>query len=207
MNLSDADVQEIIRLLDDSGYDELEIETAGFRLVLQRSEDRTGWSRQRETLARPHRADAYCGTDATAGSGAAKPQPTSVAGGGAQPIPQVATGAGERADAGLNDGLHDGPNDGPIDGLWAIRSPIVGTFYRAPRPGSDPFVQPGSRVQPDTVVAIIEVMKLMNSVAAGMDGEVVEIVVEDGQLIEKGQCLMRVRPLNNPLNPLDGQAG
>ena len=47
------------------------------------------------------------------------------------------------------------------------------------------------------MVAIIEVMKLMNSVAAGMDGEVVEIVVEDGQLVEKGQCLMRVRPLQD----------
>jgi acetyl-CoA carboxylase biotin carboxyl carrier protein len=183
MNLTDADVQEIIRLLDDSGYDELEIETADFRLVLQRSEDRKGWSRQRETLARPHRVDTHGGNDASVGSAATKHDPTS-------PGASAAFVVG-KADHGLN------------DGLWAIRSPMVGTFYRAPRPGADPFVLPGSRVGPDTVVAIIEVMKLMNSVAAGMDGEVMEIVVEDGQLIEKGQCLMRVRPLDH----LDGQAG
>ena len=180
MNLSDADVLEIICLLDASSYDELEIETAGFRLVLQRGEGQTGWSRQRETLSRPHRADAPGGSDAPVGSGGAKR--------GTASTDQFA----DRVD----------------DGLSAIRSPMIGTFYRAPRPGSDPFVQPGSRVQPDTVVAIIEVMKLMNSVAAGMDGEVVEILVEDGQLIEKGQCLMRVRPPDNPLhNSLNSPGG
>jgi acetyl-CoA carboxylase biotin carboxyl carrier protein len=70
---------------------------------------------------------------------------------------------------------------------------MVGTFYRAPRPGADPFVEPGSRVDSDSVVAIIEVMKLMYSVAAGFSGEVEEICAENGDLVHKGERLMLIR--------------
>lgn len=80
-------------------------------------------------------------------------------------------------------------------GLLDIRAPMVGTFYRAPKPGADPFVDIGSPVQEDSVIAIIEVMKLMNSISARVAGEVVEIVAEDAQFVDKGQLLMRVRPL------------
>ena len=79
-------------------------------------------------------------------------------------------------------------------GLVDLRSPIVGTFYRAPQPGAAPFVEIGSTVQPNTVIAIIEVMKLMNSIPAKAAGTVREIHAEDGQLVEKGQLLMRVKP-------------
>jgi len=80
------------------------------------------------------------------------------------------------------------------DGLLSVKAPIVGTFYRSPQPGAPAFVEIGSRVEPDTVVAIIEVMKLMNSVPAGVAGEVVEIRAENAELVQQGACLMRVRP-------------
>lgn len=79
-------------------------------------------------------------------------------------------------------------------GLPEIRAPLLGTFHRAPKPGAEPFVQVGTRVEADSVVGIIEVMKLMNSVAAGRSGEIAEIVVRDGQFVEYGQVLMRLRP-------------
>jgi len=79
-------------------------------------------------------------------------------------------------------------------GLTEVPSPLLGVFYRAPKPGEPPFVQPGSKVEPDTVIGIIEVMKLMNSVRAGVKGEVVEILAENGALVEYGEILLRVRP-------------
>ena len=75
-----------------------------------------------------------------------------------------------------------------------VASPLVGTFYRAPRPGAPPFVKPGDRVEPDTVIGIVELMKLMNSVPAGISGEVVEMLVTDGTVVQAGDILMIVRP-------------
>jgi acetyl-CoA carboxylase biotin carboxyl carrier protein len=80
------------------------------------------------------------------------------------------------------------------DGLVNIAAPIVGTFYRAPKPGAAPFVDIGSRVEPNTVIAIIEVMKLMNSIPAGMTGTVAEICIADGEFVERGRTLMRATP-------------
>jgi biotin carboxyl carrier protein len=68
----------------------------------------------------------------------------------------------------------------------------LGTFYRAPKPGAAPFVDLGAQVEEDTVVGIIEVMKLMNTVRAGMRGIITEILAADGQLVEYGSPLMRV---------------
>lgn len=84
-----------------------------------------------------------------------------------------------------------GPSSEP--GLFDIRSPFVGFFYWAPRPGDPAFVQVGSRVAKDTVIGIIEVMKMMNPIHSGLDGEVVEILIENGALVEYGEILMRVR--------------
>ncbi|HYK19200.1 MAG TPA: acetyl-CoA carboxylase biotin carboxyl carrier protein [Pyrinomonadaceae bacterium] len=77
--------------------------------------------------------------------------------------------------------------------LHIIASPIVGTFYRSPSPSSDPFVKIGSHVEPDTVVCIIEAMKLMNDIQAESAGEVVKIYVENGQPVEYGQPLFGIR--------------
>ncbi len=80
------------------------------------------------------------------------------------------------------------------DGLLVIKPPLPGTFYRAPQPGAPPFVEVGDKVKPDTVVAIIETMKLMNPVHAGVEGEIVEIVPENAQAIEAHTVLMKVKP-------------
>ena len=86
------------------------------------------------------------------------------------------------------------PITSPADGLLTIEAPMLGTFYRAEAPGEPPFVEVGSRVEPDTTVCIIEVMKMMNSVPAGMAGTVVEICSKNGELVEYGAALFRVEP-------------
>lgn len=79
-------------------------------------------------------------------------------------------------------------------GLSEVASPLLGIFYRAPKPGEPPFVEVGSKVEQDTVIGIIEVMKLMNSVCAGVRGEVVEILADNAALVEFDEILVRVRP-------------
>lgn len=79
-------------------------------------------------------------------------------------------------------------------GLAEVASPLLGIFYRAPKPGEPPFVEVGSKVVEDTVVGIIEVMKLMNSVRAGVKGVVAEILAENGALVEYDEILLRLRP-------------
>ena len=74
-----------------------------------------------------------------------------------------------------------------------IPSPIVGTFYRSASPNVDPFVKIGSSVEPDSVVCIIEAMKLMNEIQAETSGEVVKIYVENGQPVEYGQPLFGIK--------------
>lgn len=80
------------------------------------------------------------------------------------------------------------------DGLVNVFPPLPGTFYRAPKPGADPFVEVGSIVNADSVVGIIETMKLMNPARAGAAGTIVEICAANGQLMEEAEVLMRVRP-------------
>jgi acetyl-CoA carboxylase biotin carboxyl carrier protein len=71
---------------------------------------------------------------------------------------------------------------------------MVGTFYRAPAPDKPPFVEVGQSVEPDTIVCIIEVMKLMNSIEAGVRGVVKEIAVQNGTAVEHGEVLMGIEP-------------
>ncbi|MDJ0620059.1 MAG: acetyl-CoA carboxylase biotin carboxyl carrier protein [Calothrix sp. MO_192.B10] len=79
-------------------------------------------------------------------------------------------------------------------GLVEVPSPMVGTFYRAPAPGEAPFVEVGDRVRSDQPVCIIEAMKLMNEIEAEVSGQVMEILVENGEPVEFGQPLMRINP-------------
>jgi acetyl-CoA carboxylase biotin carboxyl carrier protein len=76
--------------------------------------------------------------------------------------------------------------------LIDVSAPLLGIFYRAPRPGAAPYVEVGAEVEADSIVGIIEVMKLMNSVRAEVRGRVVEILAEDGAAVEAGQVLLRV---------------
>ena len=80
------------------------------------------------------------------------------------------------------------------EGSVVIRSPMVGTFYRASQPGALPFVEVGQAVKPDSIVGIIEVMKLMNSIPAEVHGTVAQILISDAALVEAGQPIIVIRP-------------
>jgi acetyl-CoA carboxylase biotin carboxyl carrier protein len=77
--------------------------------------------------------------------------------------------------------------------LFEIKSPIVGTFYRAPGPDDSPFVEVGDRIKPGQAICIVEAMKVMNEIEGEVSGEVVEILVQNSQPVEFDQVLMRVR--------------
>lgn len=79
--------------------------------------------------------------------------------------------------------------DGP-----EVKSPMIGTFYRKPSPDADSFVEVGSVVEPDTVVCIIEAMKVMNEIKAEVKGTIAEVLLEDGKPVEYGQALFRIEP-------------
>jgi acetyl-CoA carboxylase biotin carboxyl carrier protein len=80
------------------------------------------------------------------------------------------------------------------DGLHPVRSPLVGTFYRAPAPGEEPYVEVGDRVRAGEILCIVEAMKLMNEIAADVSGEVVEILAENAGGVEYDQPLFYIRP-------------
>ena len=162
MNLTDEDVQEILRLLDASSFDELRLETDRFRLVLRRSKtDQGGWTQEKQTLSAPNPIDV--GDSAGAESESSAP---------GKPAAQAEA----------------------REGTLEVRAPLVGTFYRAPSPDAPPFVNVGDRVTEKTVVCILEAMKLMNPLEAEVRGEIVEVLVENGQLVEYGQPLFLVKP-------------
>lgn len=154
MSLDHEDVQALLKLLDESPYNELTLQTGAFTLNLLRTADGKGWQQSNTVAAR---SDAAQKVLSAAPTTAAEP---------------VATEAG----------------------LLDVRAPMVGTWYRAPAPGAAPFIQIGSSVNDNTVVGIIEAMKLMCSVPAKQNGTVVEILVEDATLVQIGQLLARVRP-------------
>jgi acetyl-CoA carboxylase biotin carboxyl carrier protein len=150
MALSDEDVREILRIIDESDLSELRIETEGFSLHVVKG-DRTA-------------------TEPTSPRLSARSEPA--------PAKEPEHPAAEPADA---------------NGLATISAPMLGTFYRAEGPGKPPFVEVGSRVEPDSIVCIIEVMKMMNSVPAGVLGTVAEVLPGNAELVEYGQPLFRVQ--------------
>ncbi len=151
MSLTAAEVAEIMRLVEQSEFDELTLEIDGVKLTLRRG--------------------------APAASSSEPVTPSSVA---TAPAPAAAAPPPTTS-----------PNVDP--NMRDVVSPLLGTFYRAPKPGAPPFVEVGAQVQEETVIGIIEVMKLMNTVRAGVSGTVSEILVADGALTEYGQALLRVR--------------
>jgi acetyl-CoA carboxylase biotin carboxyl carrier protein len=166
VTISNEDLQDILRLLDTLPFNELTLETSRFTLRLQRAAD-GGWSQETQVLSRPV---------AAVPAAAARPVPGVPAAAG--PVPAgPPTAGGTHADA---------------SPAQDVRAPLPGTFYRAPQPGAPPYVEVGSQVDADTVVAIIETMKLMNPVYAGATGTVSEICLGDGQFAEQDAVLMRV---------------
>jgi acetyl-CoA carboxylase biotin carboxyl carrier protein len=146
LTLTAKDVAEIMRILEESSFDQLTLEMDGMKLSLQRGS------------VLPQVPDPV-----PAGSPPNSP---------VQPLPE--------------------PPSEP--GLLEITAPLLGIFYGAPKPGEPPFVEVGSKVAEPTAVGIIEVMKLMYTVCAGVKGEVAEILVKNGGAVEYGEVLMRVRP-------------
>ena len=191
MSLTAADVAEIMRLVEQSNFDELTLEMDGIKLCLRRgasaelqSAPGTAGSRPRPTGDTASEATAAtiaagsAGPTAAGPTSAAHPAVAAAAVGPTSAAPPVDTNA---ATAPTDPNVHE------------VASPLLGTFYRAPKPGASPFVEVGSQVEEGTVVAIIEVMKLMNTVRAGVRGTVTEILVADGALAEYGETLLRVR--------------
>jgi len=99
--------------------------------------------------------------------------------------------AGQSAEATGRPGASQPPHD---ENLVEIKSPIVGTFYAKPSPDSEPYVEIGSSVGPQTIVCIIEAMKVMNEIKAETSGMIADVLVTDGQAVEYGQVLFKVRP-------------
>jgi acetyl-CoA carboxylase biotin carboxyl carrier protein len=166
MGLTDEDVREILRIIDESELDELRIDMPGFRLHVRRG--------GAPPPAAPEPPPAPARRDApAAGSDGAQPAPA--APGAAQPPAPDAAAAS-------------------ANGATTIEAPMLGTFYRASAPGEPPFVDVGSEVDADTVVCLIEVMKMMNSIKAGVAGTVVEVCADNAQLVEYGEPLFRVAP-------------
>jgi acetyl-CoA carboxylase biotin carboxyl carrier protein len=149
MGLTDEDVREILRIIDESELDELRIDMPGFRLHVRR------------------------------GAGAAEPGSVTEPGPASEPEP-------EREPAPAPAG------EPTANGAATIEAPMLGTFYRASAPGQRPYVEVGSRVEPETIVCLIEVMKMMNSVKAGLAGTVVEVCATNAELVEYGEPLFRV---------------
>lgn len=106
-------------------------------------------------------------------------------------IPAEAVQPGERVAQG------EAPAAGPAiaSGLVVVRAPMLGTFYRAPAPGRAPYVEPGDVVGKDDTIGLIDVMKLFTQIPAGLAGRVVEILAEDAALVEHGQPLILIDPL------------
>ena len=129
-------------------------------------------------------------------SGTAPSVPSSTAAPVLPSAPAAAPAPGERAS--LEDVVPaSGKSKPTIDipkGSVVIRSPMVGTFYRSPEPGAKPFVEVGQKVTPDTTVCIIEVMKLMNSIAAGCEGTVTHVLVNDAEPVDADQLLIIIDP-------------
>ncbi len=105
--------------------------------------------------------------------------------------PQVKTDLENTDSTVQTESVEDTNNTDEYD--YEIVSPMVGTLYSASAPGKDPFVTKGSTVMKDSVVCIVEAMKLFNEIEAEVSGEVVEVLVEDGELVEYGQPLFRVK--------------
>ena len=113
---------------------------------------------------------------------------------GPGPLPPVGGGLGDEPVATAAARTTSAPIPDLPTGTHLIKSPMVGTFYRAPEPGAKPFVEPGTKVKPDSIVCIIEVMKLMNSVEAGIQGTVTHVFAENAAMVEYGQPLVAIRP-------------
>lgn len=158
-----SEIKELVKLIDQTSVQELEIENEGARLHIRKP----GKTEVVNVQAAPI-THTYSSAPVAAQPQAAAPQPAALAA-----VPEA-------------------PKAAEVD-LHQIVSPMVGTFYSAPSPDASEFVKVGDRVNEKSVVCILEAMKLMNELEAEVKGEIVEVLVKNGQLVEYGQPLFLVK--------------
>lgn len=166
-SLNMQELRELAELVDAHGFTDFEFENETIRVRLSKQVAPAQIVQAVQPIAAPVQSGAPAQAT-TAAATAAKPE---------TPHPGAKADAEAAAD----------------EDLYKIPSPIVGTFYRSPAPDKDPYIQIGSKVAPESVVCIIEAMKLMNEIQAEVSGEVVKIYVENGQPVEYGQPLFGIR--------------
>jgi acetyl-CoA carboxylase biotin carboxyl carrier protein len=172
--INQEDIFLILKLLDESPFDELQLETGDIRLHAKKKGSFPGL----KDLERNDNQSAPGGGLETKGVGISSKSPPDMPVPGKGPPP-----AG---------GIPGPPSEKAMEGLVAIKAPMLGTFYRTPKPGAPPFVEVGAMVDKDDPVGIIEVMKLFNTVKAGVQGRIAQICAEQGQLVEYQQILFLI---------------
>lgn len=166
MEWTERQILETLRLIEDSDFDEVRLETENFKLHVRKAGAPAAWA---EIQAPPGASDARASPEnATAKQSAAIAQP----------------GAGRA-----------GNEEAAIpEGVVAIRAPMIGTFYRAPAPHLAPFVEVGAIVKPEDTVCLVEVMKLFSTIKAGVAGKVVKILAQNATTVKRDQVLMLIEP-------------
>ncbi|MBO0999021.1 acetyl-CoA carboxylase biotin carboxyl carrier protein [Bacillus sp. SD075] len=160
------EIREIIKLVDQSNINEFVFENEGTKIKLKKTE--TG------TVLHPAAApEVVQANSAVEVKHAAAPAPA---------VPKAVEPAKPAAAVTEQENLHK------------ITSPMVGTFYQSPAPDSPAYVKTGDKVTGDSIVCIVEAMKLFNEIEAEVSGEIVEVLVKEGQLVEYGQPLFLVKP-------------
>ncbi|MBY0096425.1 acetyl-CoA carboxylase biotin carboxyl carrier protein [Mesobacillus maritimus] len=160
------EIRELIKLVDQSSIDEFSYEVEGSKIKMKKK------SAGQQVIVEPARVVTET---------PAPIQPVQTA--PAAPVVQV----DEQKQTSKEENVQE-------TNLHKITSPMVGTFYQSPSPDADVYVKPGSKVSKDSIVCIVEAMKLFNEIEAEVNGEIVEILVKDGQLVEYGQPLFLVKP-------------
>jgi acetyl-CoA carboxylase biotin carboxyl carrier protein len=191
MDLTNDDVADILALLDSLPYDSLDVQTPRFRLTLRRCAG-GGWTSESQVFAEPTAVTP--GTPAAAPAQTAPTAPTALTAPTAPTAPNRSGGSGSAPAAVAASASGQAADLADVDGLVPVATPLPGTFYRAPRPGAAPFVEVGDAVAVDTVVAIVETMKLMNSVHAGTAGRVARICLDNGDFAAIGATLILIEP-------------
>jgi acetyl-CoA carboxylase biotin carboxyl carrier protein len=178
-SLNMDELRDLVELIAEHGFTDFELEREGFRVRLGRA------LAPQAVSASNVPSQTQATGQATAPATALAMQPP--AGGATQSSAEAQTAAASET------GTSAATTPSEEEGLNMITSPIVGTFYRSPSPTAEPFVRLGSHIHADTVVCIIEAMKLMNEILAETSGEVVKIYVENGQPVEFGQPLFGIK--------------
>jgi acetyl-CoA carboxylase biotin carboxyl carrier protein len=166
------EIRELIKLVDQSSIDEFSYENDGAKIKMKKNIG------QQQVVVEP----AKMVTETPAPVKAAPAVPTTPIAAVETVAPKQETPETEKKE------IQDDAN------LHKITSPMVGTFYESPSPEDEAYVKNGSKVSKDSIVCIVEAMKLFNEIEAEINGEIVEVLVKDGQLVEYGQPLFLVKP-------------